>query len=254
MPIESHLQQMALNNVWQLNDSQATLHSQYLSGSYLPFDSTKGLFDIRVGVSSFPGNVLGLAFDERDQGGNEGRALVRGNDIITNYAQHDEQTFACRLNLRLLQQSEEAIYLELIIYLQTNLLESFPQLTLCSQVTGDDAYCLQYDREALAIEPRALSDAEQRGVEQGGVLVRPAEFSWSYFETTHPEEVSHWDCIASASENQCKIQRRLEGSFLEKGVIRILRVRGAFLNRANDIELARKCLESFAMEEPPLTT
>jgi hypothetical protein len=49
------------------------------------------------------------------------------------------------------------------------------------------------------------------------------------------------------------MRRNLGGSFLEKGAIRRLRFRGAFLPRENDLQRAAQLFTDLAADSPPLT-
>ena len=245
---------MDQRSVWQLNKKQALLQFQDLSASFLSLDPAKGLFDISLGPFPWPGNLLGVSLDIGSDSQNGVRAFVRARDLMVSYPQSDDQPFACRLNWRVRQENEEVVILDLIIYLQTNLLESFPRISLRSQVESEEVCRLEYDQTTSSLESTSSNNADLPRGDSGMVLVRPNESSWSYFELTHPEDATYWEFSIASSESKCTIQRSLRESFLEKGVIRILRVRGALLRRAKDMDLARTCLQSFAMEKPPLTT
>ena len=69
---------------------------------------------------------------------------------------------------------------------------------------------------------------------------------------THPADLGDWQ-IACPTKQQCVVERELGGAFLEKGVIRRMRVRGAFLPRGDDLELAAQSLAELAADAPPLT-
>lgn len=135
-----------------------------------------------------------------------------------------------------------------ILSLQTDLLESFPQLTTESnletgqvQIVTAEGHTTLHDEQHTT--PNDSSDC---------VLCRPQAGNWSYAEMTHPDDLGSWQVLA-ARQGETIIRRQLGGNFLEKGVIRRLRVRGAFLPRENDVELAVACQKEFAAEQPPLT-
>jgi len=83
-------------------------------------------------------------------------------------------------------------------------------------------------------------------------MLRLSQSNWSYAEVTHPEDRGESQ-IKRCEDDSLLLHRQLGGGFLEKGVIRCLRVRGVFLPRENDLELATKCLASLVTKEPPLT-
>ena len=69
---------------------------------------------------------------------------------------------------------------------------------------------------------------------------------------THPLDQGAWR-LARSEDGKILMRRNLGGSFLEKGVIRRLRFRGAFLPRENDLQRAAQLFTDLAAETPPLT-
>ncbi|MCG8448167.1 MAG: hypothetical protein MI725_01130, partial [Pirellulales bacterium] len=172
--------------------------------------------------------------------------FVRGNDLVTNFAQTNEQPFSCQIYWRATLQSSDVILLDTIISVQTELLESFPQIAVETQLESDEAWLVSDTQTAKQLTGPA------DGNEPGCILLRAAEAGWSYAEMAHPDDGETWQIDKNATSNFA-LHRQLGGAFLEKGVIRRMRVRGAFLPRENDLELAAGCFASLVAELPPLT-
>ena len=68
----------------------------------------------------------------------------------------------------------------------------------------------------------------------------------------HPSDQAETRFEGKAN-NETALQRIFGGSFLEKGVIRRMRMRGVVLPREGDLDMAAKLFAAFCEEEPPLT-
>ena len=69
---------------------------------------------------------------------------------------------------------------------------------------------------------------------------------------TPPGQPGQWE-LQTVAPRELVGARSLAGTFLEKGVLRRMRVRGALLPRERDLQLASQCLVRLAEESPPLT-
>ncbi len=239
------------SSVWRLDSEKATLCTPHLTASIDLLNPCAGFNQLVFQEASIEGFALGIHLgthtdlakhDVRD-------AFVRGSDLVVTYAETANRPFSLQVYWRATVGERGALLLDTILALQTDLLESFPQLAVETELPAKEAWLLHGENTPASAStiPCDLSPELSEGI-----LLRPAKGNWSYAETSHPDDrgESHID---SGMKNTWKIHRQLGGSFLEKGVIRSLRVRGVFLPQEDDLELAARCLASLATEEPPLT-
>jgi len=119
-----------------------------------------------------------------------------------------------------------------------------------SQLSADEVWIVRSDGESKRTDPQQFG--EEPTEDRDCVVLRSSTGNWSYAEMTHPLDQGTWQ-LARSKDGKTLIRRNLGGSFLEKGVIRRLRFRGAFLPRENDLERAVGLFKLFATESPPLT-
>jgi hypothetical protein len=79
-------------------------------------------------------------------------------------------------------------------------------------------------------------------------IVRPANADWSYAECAH-----RGDFASRHTANPCRTSWLFGEQFMERGVIRRLRLRGALTTRAGDAAAALRLRAALAAEQPPLT-
>ena len=222
------------SDVWTLNATRAILRTPQLNAGVDLLRPRAGLGQLAYGGSAFDGSILGVApgtFPLPSPGDLTDR-FVRGTDLVATYAATTERPFSLQVYWRATTTSDGAVVLDAILSLQTDLLESFP---------------------GIAIET-TLPTGECTPLEDAGAdarLIRPDDVDWSYAETAHPDDAGQLQI--SESDGDLRMVRQLGGRFLEKGVIRRLRVRGIFLPRDGDEATATTYLTSLVAEEPPLT-
>lgn len=241
---------MPLSNPWQLIDSLAQVHVGGLRARVDLKSPYMGLHTLAWNDQLIDGKLLGIAID----GGSASNVLqttnmeqyVRGSDLVANYPQFDVQKFTLHVYWRV-NDSERAIAtVDAIVSIQTSLLECYPKVRLTTSL-GQFQDWQTVDASDLACE----TDEVDPDSNIGGMLVRAADEAWSYFEMTHPADLG--ECRMAESDGGITIERELGGEFQEKGVIRRLRVRAAFLPRNNDVETARRLMREFCLAPPPLT-
>jgi hypothetical protein len=237
-------------NLWQLTHSDARLTVGSLTASVDLMNPARGIHNLAWNTAPIAGSLLGVTVAEEAASpiplSTEGiDQYARGNDLVANYPQSQSQRFTLQVYWRIARSTANLIVIDAIVSLQTSLLECFPRTLLSTQLPQGDVLAIAGDgSSALALKDRFTSD------EPAGVLVRCDGEPWSYFEVTHPTDLGCWRVTGGDS---LQIERELGGEFQEKGVIRRLRVRGAFLTRENDEQVAREILAEFAAAEPPLT-
>ncbi len=89
----------------------------------------------------------------------------------------------------------------------------------------------------------------------GCLLFRLPGGDLSYAEMVHPADFQYDEFQPGESRgNVVCIAHRLFRTNLEKGVILRARVRGIFLKRPDDTQIAARCYAAFAGADPPLGT
>jgi hypothetical protein len=161
-------------------------------------------------------------------------AYVRGNDLVVTYEQTADRPIRTTLYWRALPEEATAgVAVELVVSVQTSLLESRP-----------------------ALEVRSLAPAAELapGYEQGSAcLVRLSGGELSYFEALHPAAYAE-SSAETGTEGIVVRHRVFFPEELEKGVILRARLRAIVLPRAGDSEAAARYHQSFLASPPPLTT
>jgi hypothetical protein len=85
-----------------------------------------------------------------------------------------------------------------------------------------------------------------------GAALRLAGTSWSYVETSPPGDFAASQ-VEIVKGGMRSMQWRFGREFMERGVIRRLRLRAAFVPRQRDEERVKRLQAELASEEPPLT-
>lgn len=231
---------------WQARGSSAQLQHRGLAASVDLQSPHEGLGAISVFGGRISGNVLGIGFVP---GVTDSPPLAerypRGSDLIVAYEQSDAFPFRATLYWRAVDVSTSltAVAVDLIVSVQTNLLDLTPQLRTISRLKGAEAL-------TVPLEGRDGRGAET--AEGGCVAFRLAELATTYVEMIHP---SDWRGVETKEEGDCvELRWPLVGHFMEKGVIRRLRVRGIFLQGTPDDGVIHDLYAQFASSPPPLTT
>jgi len=243
------------SDTWRLDATRAILRTPQLTAGIDLLNPCAGLGQLVFQGTPIEGFALGVyvgmnvALSKEDLND----VFVRGNDLVATYAETDERPFSLQVYWRATVGEQGTLLLDTILSLQTDLLESFPGLAVETQLPASAAWLLS-DNQGAATEIAIPCDLPADQADS--LLLRPTDGDWSYAETSHPEDRGESQ-IERCEDGSLLLQRQLGGQFLEKGVIRSLRVRGVFLPRGEnperDIELATVCLASLATEEPPLT-
>jgi len=244
------------SDVWHLDSTTAVLCTPLLTARVNLLDPRVGLSQLVFKDATIIGTVLGVS-----PGSNGGPSkndlsdvFVRGNDLVATYAETDDRPFSLQVYWRVSSGEQGSLLLDTILSLQTDLLESFPGVAVETTLSATSAWFLSENETAVtelsftANTPIALPTDRA-----DSLLLRSEGRHWSYAETTHPKDRGDSQ-IVRANDEEFQLQRQLGGRFLEKGVIRRLRVRGVFLPRENDEKLARQSFASLATDQPPLTT
>ena len=238
---------------WQLKGSAASLQVGKLSAALEARKPASGLSLLKWNGLPVSGHILGVTADTGPLSGEKCGAelFVRGNDLIANFAQVNQQPFSCQIYWRADSQANGVILLDTILSMQTGLLKSFPQLAVETKLAIEEVW--RAGGTGDSANPWAkLTEQKSSGEDSCCVVLRPQGADWSYAEMSHPDDFGTWQ-IKQAPAGLATLRRELGGAFLEKGVIRRMRVRGALLPRKQDLKLASDCFAALAAESPPLT-
>jgi hypothetical protein len=239
-----------ISSVWQLTQSLGQLRCGPLTARVDVEQPSLGLHELGLNGAPVAGQLLGVTVAEENAPPTELAIagidkFVRGGDLVANYPQCETQPFTLHNYWRIAEANDKLLVIDAIVSLQTTLLECYPKTILTTELPA---------RSAVIISPSDTNeqsiDAALESDEAVGILLREVHPSWSYVEITHPTDLGTWRI---KKNSLARIQRELGGEFQEKGVIRRLRVRGAFVAEENDRELARQVINDFVVAPPPLT-
>ncbi|MFO0898895.1 MAG: hypothetical protein U0836_15835 [Pirellulales bacterium] len=220
--------------VWRLQRTHATLDTP--AGRQASLDLSRPWLGMRIAGLSEACRFLGVAVPCVEPVIATYDSYVRGRDLVATYEQNAERPIRTTLYWRALDEADAAgarLAIELVVSVQTSLLESRPTLEV------------QSDAPAAAVPlPPELRDCS---------LLRLAGSDESYLELLHP--------TAFATSGQevdgawVRLRHRLFfPEDLEKGVILRARLRAIMLPTAGDSEAAAGYHRSFLASPPPLTT
>lgn len=222
------------SDFWQLDGTRALLSAPRLRGGIDLLHPSRGVTAVFVDGAAQVGWLLGVDVLATDGCRSLGDApwpiedvYIRGRDLVATYREPLEQPFNLQLYWRAAESLSGAATLDLICSVQTPLWEAHPGVTVCSSM---------FDSAA------AIS---------GNSLVSTGEHDWSYLEATR-----RGDFHATDSKNDGEFSGafwQFGPQFMEKGVIRRLQLRGAFLPTADVAASGATLAQELAAEEPALT-
>jgi len=193
-----------------------------------------GLAALRVDGSAQVGWLMGVDVrsaetrgESKDQPWEIADAYLRGRDLVVTYREPLEQPFNLQLYWRIVDALDGAAALDLICSIQTPLWEAHPGVTVCSSMF------------------------ETPAVVAGDALITAGHEKLSYVEATRRS-----DFELTAAKGQGEVAGaywRFGPQFMEKGVIRRLQIRGAFVPRDAATRDAGRLAQELAAEEPALT-
>jgi hypothetical protein len=241
---------------WELNDYEARLRLGLLDARtdvrapYSGLTTSLGTSKLKLFRVELP-----PAKDERVDAAPE--CYVRGPDLVSTYVQDERRQIRGQVYWRAFEWGESrASALELIVSVQTSLLDSDPTLHVRSQVTAGELLNIKsYDPPAARADTPRGSDnfvVKYEGRGPACWLLRLSSDELTYAEMVHPS-----DFVASSfqeiSPGLIEHSTRLFRGPLEKGVILRSRLRGVLLPRSDDVALAAACYREFTASQPPLT-
>jgi hypothetical protein len=214
---------------WRLDGRTAHLAGRDLSAVLDLAAPERGLAQLRFRGAPIDGWLLGVALGSRSDAEPDD-AYVRVNDLVVVYRETSEQPFSVQVYWSVGDAAPNGVVaLDATVSIQTRQWEAYPQVSIGS----------------------AVAAGERVAIDDAAVLLQPRGLDWSYAETTHRGDFALQ--APSASDNLLHAAWIFGDQFMERGVIRRLRVRGALVPREGDqasLTLLRTTLQA---EQPPLT-
>jgi hypothetical protein len=237
---------------WDIQGTLARLSTGILAGEIdvaFPWRGFQPAASVREGIALFKVHTRAHALDEPE-------TLVeyyqRGVDLVATYAQTVERNTRPQVYWRVIEHplgdDTSAAALEVIVSSQTSLLESQPLTILESTLPPGEISVWNAQGTLLELKSGQWLSGDAAPCV---VLFRPRDWSLSYCEMVQPA-----DCSAVRVEDAhlpC-VRWQLFPESLEKGVIRRGRVRGVYLPRDRDAELALAAFHEFVNSPPALST
>lgn len=186
-------------------------------------------------------------------------AYVRGADLVASYAQAERGAVQPQVYFRA-SQLNSAAGLELIVSMQTSLLDSAPESLVTSELPAREVLVLDSVHEQTP-EPLALQSLPVRYLttetKAAYLFLFRVSDTLSYAEMVHPGdfvavELESTDATAVGGQ-RLKLTWRLFPERLEKGVIRRCRIAGWFLPREGDQQASAEIFRRMLLEPLPLT-
>lgn len=209
---------------WTFDGRRAALTCGPLKGVVDVTAPRGGIGDLTFHGAAVNGTLLAIDVD-----GDASDAYVRCDDLVVTYRETPERPFSVQVYWSATAGEGGELVLSGAVSIQTRAWETYPRVTVASTLT---------DAEVVA------------SVEEGLVLLRPAGLDWTYAETTLPEDFA---LVVAANPMGGANAWTFADQFMERGVIRRRRVRGAFVPRDGDLAAARRLLIALSAEQPPLT-
>ncbi|HZZ74169.1 MAG TPA: hypothetical protein VFE24_18180 [Pirellulales bacterium] len=242
---------------WTCQERRALLSVGGLSATLSLDEPQQGLQPANRAATRLPA-ILQIGFD----GDASGRiapsdVYIRGRDLIATYERSAARPFRLQIYWSALPPARRDVLggVELILSVQTDLLESVSELRLQSEVAAACVRQLVDPAAArfIAFDPAKPSAAAPPPAGLGCFLCAPADANSdlpSYVEMIHP---SDFRTAAHAAHGKRFLQNRLFAQRLEKGVILRSRVRAYYLAGSDVERTAAELYLEFTESEPPLT-
>lgn len=243
---------------WQLERHRARLESVWLAARVDSTRPDRGLFDVRPAPGSLDeARLLGIVMPSLDpeQAAKPVEFLVRGAELLVAYEASESWPVRVDAVWRGVASSvADEVYLaiELQLSVRTDSLESHPKMAVQSVLAADQVL-RAVDPDSSRFDPWT----PQSGPSSGSLactVFRLPQGGFSYAQMVHQGDSRHDELTPAEDTSSVRVRHWLFDQSLEKGVILRARVRGLFLPRDRDLQLAQKCFADFASAEPPLGT
>ncbi|MCU0720613.1 MAG: hypothetical protein MUC83_12970 [Pirellula sp.] len=172
-----------------------------------------------------------------------GESYIRQNDFVAVYPEQSPLTFGFQVYCCVKSSVNDLLIIELWLSVQTSTLESHPQLRLCFDLSSDGDHPSVFEEKAAG---QVLSSDAKRGL-----IVHPldvADCTWSV-----NSGLNHSGEKNSGASNSRKPELLAFGGFMEKGVIRRMRLQLVHSSQKIDAQHWHHLVESFSNSPLPLT-
>jgi len=248
-------------STWEFDATRARLLGDPLDGRLELTSPAEGLTGIRLGGADWiDARLLGLDWQTPVPIGPDAliERFCRGGDLVAAYGETANHPVRVDAVWRARRPSSRAGLLaavELIVSVETSLLDALPALAVQSRMEACETLYLRnvatgvFQPISLSANS-ALSLPSPEGVDC--VVLRVHGQRPSYVEMVHPLECPRSELRCPTEHGRVQLTHRLFSQHLEKGVILRSRVRGLWVPRADDLEVAAESFREFAASEPPL--
>ena len=173
-------------------------------------------------------------------------SYIRGRDLIATYAQTPQRSVQPTYYWHCLECEGSAVGVELMVSMQTSLLDSDPTLSAFSECKGSAHWVC--DGKATAIEDATWESPANAT----GLFLFRLNDEVSYAEMVFPSDFL--GASVKKDNGAWQLTYRMFPEDLEKGVIRRGRIRALLMPTKDDIDTATKAYEALSAADPPLTT
>ena len=177
----------AVAEVWNIAGGTAKLAMAPLEAQVSLTQLAAGATNLQWQGAQLAGQLLGVSagVDPETQD-----SFVRGSDLVLSCHSQEPQEFRWQAYWRVCGLSDSAVQIDLIVSLETPLLESFPQFRTCTSLAGQTCWSLSPSGTSQELPSPDYQAATHTGVDC--LLFRDAQSAWSYVEMTHPaSEIWH---------------------------------------------------------------
>jgi hypothetical protein len=249
---------------WEFDDSTAELRCGQLSGQIDVSHPELGLHRLALDAQPFEASLLCVRRCDEPTGDKTNRpwpvadAYVRGSDLVAAYQPSDDWPFSPQIywGANVWDAGPDRLSsLSLLVSVQTHLLETWPHISVESQVKSDEVLLLQPGpgKEAAVHSLAPGEEVVLPSTTTGCVLQRLAGTPFSYAEIM-PANDFRDAAVCSRAERICRTSWRLFADFLEKGVIWRARMQSLIVPSGNDVELTIAYCRAMDQRPLPLTT
>jgi hypothetical protein len=251
---------------WRLKGSTAELRGGAFAGRLDVSHPELGLKANAADSNFFVGNILCVrrCDDSLDSGHPHdcrpwplADSYVRGADLVATYNPTSDWPFSPQIYWRInpSDPSPRLSSLSLLVSVQTHLLETWPRISIESQVPSE---------EILLVSTHTNDGGDTHRLSPGKHVLRPAASPQCIVRRIAGADVSYAEIMPPSDFRELQLSWNADGSchaawslfadFLEKGVIWRARLQSLLLTRANDVELARAHCQAIDQRPLPLTT
>ncbi len=243
--------------MWRIDQTQASLSASGLSARVNLQQPDLGLADIVwQGIPIPSARLLQVRRPRTDVGQQLVDAYVRGTDLIAVYEARLNKAVATQLYWRCVEHADLRIVgVELIVSVQTELLDDDPGLALISELPCVKLFQAA-DRNVTDVTRVCLTGADEPGRRAGvGLFLYSLGVGrGGYLEMVHPADFDTVEIEPGAHPGILRSRFGLFEERLEKGVIRRARACGLLGLDACDSEaVAGECYRRWLASESPLS-